>query len=82
MKENYCGYYITSSATPNPDSGDWKPSVTVRWEEQFRVQQVVLNTSLFSRSFATDKEAEEYGRTAARKWIDCGRPILARANVL
>jgi hypothetical protein len=82
MKENYCGYYINSTAKRVPEGTDWKPCVTIRWEEQFRVQQLVFETSHFARTFATQKEAEKYGHAAIRKWLAAGRPIVAPSTLL
>jgi hypothetical protein len=82
MKENYYGCYIASAAVRASDTGAWKPCVTIRWEEQFRVQQVIFDASRFARTFTTEKQAEEYGHKVIRKWVAAGRPNIAPSALL
>jgi hypothetical protein len=82
MKENYRGYYIDSTAIRDPDAGNWRPRVAIRWEEQFRIQQVVFEPARFARPFTTDKQAEQYGHAVIRKWVAAGRPNIAPSALL
>jgi hypothetical protein len=62
--------------------GQWRPRVAIRWEEQFRIQQVVFEPARFARPFTTDKQAEQYGHAVIRKWVAAGRPNIAPSALL
>jgi hypothetical protein len=73
MEETYKGHKITASTWQLSDSGHWEPRVFVTWSEGQNGKEKPL---VFTRAFASQREAELEGLKMANKWIDDGKPEL------
>ena len=74
MDEIYKGHFIHAVGRPVPNTGEWKPTVEVRWKEGNNELMKTLMESHFKRSFTTKTIAETAGLLLAKKWIDDGKP--------
>ena len=72
--EIYKEHAIHASAWEFPGKRQWEPHVFVTWNDGSQMMDKLPN---FIKSFSTREEAERYGITFARKWIDDGKPPLA-----
>jgi hypothetical protein len=73
MEEVYKGHRILASTWQLSDSRHWEARVFVTWTEG---QQQKTASVVFTRSFATQSEAELEGIKCAKKWIDDGKADL------